>query len=62
MSELAVIATNEVPAATFVGTFKKSMSAGTIRKPPPIPSNPVNMPTNVAAITTKCHFGFSAVG
>lgn len=59
--EFTVIATSEVPAATLAGTLRNSTSAGTIKKPPPIPSRPVKTPTPEAATITATQLGLVVV-
>ena len=54
---VTVITTSEVPAAYSIGSARASTSAGTTRKPPPTPRNPVSRPTAVAVTST-----FSARG
>ena len=43
---------NDVPAAYRIGTPRASTRAGTTRKPPPTPRNPVSSPTAVAVTST----------
>ena len=47
-----VMTTSEVPAATGIGSPRASTRAGTTRKPPPTPRNPVSSPTTVAVTST----------
>ena len=49
---VSVITTSEVPAAYAIGRLSASRSAGTTRKPPPTPRNPVSRPTTVAVTST----------
>lgn len=46
-SELRAIITSEVPIAFLNSKRNKLTKAGMIKKPPPVPINPVTKPTNI---------------
>ena len=56
--ELMPTIINDVPTAVFIGSFKKSIRAGMIRKPLPAPNKlvttPINKPNNTNGKTLLC--------
>ena len=58
-TEFIAMATNEVPAASFTFTPRIKTSAGTMRKPPPIPRRPVRTPIAEAVIISMIHEGLA---
>ena len=45
ISDFAAIINKVVPTASFMGSFNRTTNVGTIRNPPPVPTNPVIIPT-----------------
>ena len=52
-ADFAAMITKLVPTASLMGSLPRTTNAGTIRKPPPTPTNPVKMPTRIPSIAIK---------
>ncbi len=59
--ELMAITIRDVPMAFLIGILKKTFKAGTIRKPPPAPTNPVKVPTRLPFFITSSIEGESVL-
>ena len=58
INELHDIINREVPMAFFIGNFAKWTKAGIIKKPPPAPIKPINIPTQKIWKIMMKIFGF----